>query len=70
MEGAEDDLADLAGHGVEDEEEDRDHYQEQHCHQDVPVPAPDEEDEGLQWVHIPVEGGFWVIGGQKAVSEW
>lgn len=46
MEGAEDDLADLAGHDVEDEE-DHDQYQEQHRHQDVPVPAPDEEDEGL-----------------------
>lgn len=48
VEGIEDDFADLAGYGVEDEEEeDGDQDQQQQQHKDAPVPAPDE-DEGLQ----------------------
>lgn len=67
---AEDDPANLARHGVEDEEEeDRDQDQEQQQHQDAPVPAPDEEDEGLQGVHKPVEGGFRAAVGAEVVSE-
>lgn len=58
VDGAEDDLADLSRDGVEDEEEeDRDERQQKQQDQDAPVPAPDEEDEGLQGVHKPVEGG-------------
>lgn len=65
MEGAEDDLADLAGHGVEDEEEeDGDQGQQQQQHKDAPIPAPDEEDEGLQRVHKPVKGGFGAAAGE------
>lgn len=65
MERVEDDPADLARHGVEDEEEeDGDERQQQQQQQDAPVPAPDEEDEGLQRVHEPVEGGFGAaVGG-------
>lgn len=72
VEGPEDDLADLAGHGVEDqEEEDGDQGQQQQQHQDAPVPAPDEEDESLKWVHKPVEGSFRaaVGAGEKGMSE-
>lgn len=40
MEGAEDDLADLAGDGVEDQKkEDGDERQHQQQHQDAPVTA-------------------------------
>lgn len=64
VEGTEDDFADLAGYGVEDEEEeDGDQDQQQQQHEDAPVPAPDEEDEGLQRVHKPVEGGFGAAAG-------
>lgn len=72
VEGPEDDLADLAGHGVEDqEEEDGDQGQQQQQHQDAPVPTPDEEDESLKWVHKPVEGSFRaaVGAGEKGMSE-
>ena len=69
VEGAEDDLADLPGHGIKDEEEeDSDQCQQQQQHQDAPVPAPDE-DEGLQRVHKPVEGGFGAAVGEQVVSD-
>lgn len=61
----EDDLTDLSRDGVEDEEEkDSDERQQQQQHQDAPVPAPDEEDESLQGVHEPVEGGFGAAVGE------
>lgn len=64
VEGLEDDLADLAGHAIEDQEEEEDDQRQQHQeHQDAPVPAPDEEDEGLQRVHKPVEGGLGAAVG-------
>ena len=70
VEGAEDDLADLPGHGVKDEEEeDSDQRQQQQQHQDAPVPAPDEDDEGLQQVHKPVEGSFGAAAGEQVVSD-
>lgn len=70
VEGAEDDLADLPRHGIKDEEEeDSDQCQQQQQHQDAPVPAPDEEDEGLQRVHKPVEGGFGAAVGEQVVSD-
>lgn len=70
VEGAENDLADLPGHGVKDEEEeDSDQRQQQQQHQDAPVPAPNEEDEGLQRVHKPVEGGFRAAVGEQVVSD-
>lgn len=63
VEGMEDDFADLAGYGVEDEEEeDGDQDQQQQQHKDAPVLAPDE-DEGLQRVHKPAEGGFGAAAG-------
>lgn len=66
VQGLEDDLADLAGHAVEDEEEEDDDQRQQHQeHQDAPVPAPDEEDEGLQRVHKPVERGFGTAVGEQ-----
>lgn len=66
VEGAEDGLADLAGHGVDkQEEEDGDQGQQQQ--QEAPAPAPDEEDEGLQRVHKPVEG-FRAAVGEDEVS--
>lgn len=70
VEGAENDLADLPGHGVKDEEEeDSDQRQQQQQHQDAPVPAPNEEDEGLQRVHKPIEGGFRAAVGEQVVSD-
>lgn len=69
MKGAEDDLADLAGHGVEyQEEEDGDECQHQQEQQDVPAPAQDEEDESLQWVYEPVKRGFGAAVGRRAES--
>lgn len=66
VDGTEDDLADLSRDGVEDEEEEDgdQHQQQQQQHQDAPVPAPDEEDESLEGVHKPVEGGFGVAVGE------
>lgn len=65
MDGAEDDLTDLSRDGVEDEKkEDSDERQQQQQHQDAPVPAQDEEDESLQGVHKPVEGGFGAAVGE------
>lgn len=67
---AEDDLADLSRDGVEHkEEEDGDERQQQQHHQDAPVPAPDEEDESLEGVHKPVEGGFGAAVGEGSHSD-